>query len=512
MQSAIVGGSVAAGKTGAKTVHRSDIRCKGFLLLLQQCYHTASLPPDWAFCAVTKRETASPQAFKAEHLAWGFGSLGTITMISAVSSLYLYFLVSVVKLSPALAGTLIFASKIIDMLSDPLMGWISDRTNTRWGRRRPYMFFASFACGASMILMFSIPSSPVLMSTPMFVELTLIFYALALTAFNVPYLAMPAEMCGDYNERSTLMSYRAFFLVGGSFVGAALAGQILKHYGGGADAYFRAGCFLGIVAFVSMMITVIGTRHSTYTEFRQTTVPTLNQLKLFLVNKPFLILGSVKAVQFLQLATGSAVSLFFFIGVLQKDEGMLLPFGLSVSAGSIASIKLWLPITRALGKRNTFLIATMLQSLIYLSWLLATPAEPLWVFMLRAVLMGACGCGVLVCSQSMIVDTIDYDRRLSGINREGVFSAVFSFIEKSTHAAGPLLVGILLGTFGFDQSLPRGAPQPQSASDAIMLGMAVLPAACSLIMATGIWFYDLTKEKLEAAGIHGLASPGGRGP
>ncbi|MFT7288204.1 MAG: GPH family glycoside/pentoside/hexuronide:cation symporter [Halieaceae bacterium] len=451
-------------------------------------------------------ETNKARAFRPEYLAWGMGSLGSITMISAVSSIYLYFLVSVVKLSPALAGGLIFASKIVDMISDPLMGWISDRSNTRWGRRRPYMFFASFACAASIILIFSIPSNPGMLSTPAYVELSLIFYALALTAFNVPYLAMPAEMCSDYHERSTLMSYRAFFLVGGSFMGAAVAGQILKYYGGGPDAYFRAGCFLALVVFMSMMSSVLGTGKSAYTQYKRSSIPTANQLRLFLVNKPFLILGSVKAVQFLQLATSSAVSLFFFVGVLQKDEGLLLPFGLAVSAGSVGSIKVWLPITRAIGKRKTFLIATALQSLIYLSWLLATPTEPIWLFMLRAALMGACGCGVLVCSQSMVVDTIDYDRRLSGINREGVFSAVFSFIEKSTHAAGPLLVGILLGVFGFDQSLPRGAPQPESARDAIMLGMAVLPAACSLIMAAGIWFYDLSEEKLQTATVHELAS------
>lgn len=69
---------------------------------------------------------------QAEHLAWGLGSLGTITMISAVSSLYLYFLISIVKLPPALAGTLIFLSKLVDMASDPAMGWLSDRTRSRW--------------------------------------------------------------------------------------------------------------------------------------------------------------------------------------------------------------------------------------------------------------------------------------------------------------------------------------------------------------------------------------------
>ena len=444
--------------------------------------------------------------FRLDHFSWGLGSLGTITMISAVSSLYLFFLVSVVKMSPAVAGSLIFASKIIDMISDPVMGWISDRSNTRWGRRRPYMFFASFACAGSMLLIFALPFPGSGLSTAMQVEAGLIVYALALTAFNVPYLAMPAEMCSGYHERSTLMSYRAFFLVAGGFVGAAVAGQIIKYFGGGADAYLRAGAFLGIVAGLSMLTAVLGTGRARYTEYERSMVPTRNQIKLFLVNRPLLILGGVKAVQFLQLATGSAVSLFFFIDVLHKDEGSLLPFGLAVSAGSMASIRLWLPITQRLGKRKAFIIATLMQSLAYLSWLLATPAEPIWLFMARAAFVGACGCGVLVCSQSMIVDTVDYDRRISGINREGIFSAVFSFIEKSTHAAGPLLVGIILSLFGFDQSIPRGTAQPESAITAIVLGMAVLPAACSVIMAAGIWFYDLSEEKLRNARIHGLAA------
>lgn len=449
--------------------------------------------------------TAGTAPSRGEQLAWGIGSLGSITMISAVSSLYLFFLVSVVGLEPALAGSLIFASKLVDMVSDPLMGWLSDRTRSPWGRRRPYMLGASLASGLAMVLIFSLPAPGLALSVPVQVSLGLVFYALALTAFNVPYLAMPAEMCSDYHERSTLMSYRAFFLVAGSFVGAAVAGQILKYFGGGPDAYFRAGCFLGLVAFLAMLASVLGTRRARFTEYRPSTVPRANQLKLFLVNRPFLILGGIKAVQFLQLATGSAVSLFFFVDVLQKDEGMLLPFGLAVSAGSVASIRLWLPVIRTLGKRNTFMVATLLQSAGHLSWLLATPQEPLWLFMLRAGLIGACSCGVLVCSQSMIVDTVDYDRRLSGINREGTFSAMFSFIEKSTHAAGPLLVGVILSAFGFDQSIPRGTPQPASATDAILVGMAILPAACSLLMAAGSRFYDLNEEKLASARLHGLA-------
>ena len=76
------------------------------------------------------------------HMSWGFGTLGTISMINSVTTLYLFFLVGIIGVEPALAGTLIFISKIFDVVTDPLMGWISDRTKTRWGRRRPYLFLS----------------------------------------------------------------------------------------------------------------------------------------------------------------------------------------------------------------------------------------------------------------------------------------------------------------------------------------------------------------------------------
>ena len=438
------------------------------------------------------------------NLAWGVGSLGTITMINSVASLYLFYLVGVVKISPALAGALIFASKIVDMVSDPAMGWISDRTNTRWGRRRPYMFIASLACPIAMIMLFSVPTESGAVSIPVYVELSLVFFALALTAFNVPYLAMPAEMTDNYHERSNIMSYRAVFLVGGGFVGTAVSGLIIKHFGGGEEAYRIVGYFLATVTLVSMLIAVLGTKSAKFTQFVPPTIPTINQFRLFLVNKPFLILGGIKAVQFLQLAAGSAVTLFFFINVLQKDEGLLFPFGVAVITGSVLSLRLWLPIIKKFGKRETCMAALFFHAAIHVSWLVATPDEPIVFFLARAFGLGIVSGAILVCGQSMITDTIEYDRRLSGINREGMYSSVFSFVEKSSNAAGPLVIGLLLSWFGFDASIPRGEPQSESAIMAIKFGQAWLPAACSVLMGVGLIFYNLNEERLKATGVHNL--------
>lgn len=438
------------------------------------------------------------------HLSWGLGSLGTITMISAISNLYLFFLVGVVQMSPAVAGFLIFISKIIDMVTDPLMGWISDKTNTRWGRRRPYMFFASFGCALSLIILFSTPSVAGAVDVETYVLGALIFYAIVLTAFNVPYLAMPAEMTDDYNERSSIMSLRAVFLVGGGFVGSAIAGLVIKAYGGGAEAYKMLGYGFATLVFVSMMTSVLGTKEARFTRFVKPTIPRANQVKLFFLNKPFLLLSGAKALQFLQLAAGGASTLFFFISVMNKDEGLLFTFGASVISGSVLSLRLWLPIIAKFGKRETLIVALVLQALIYLSWTLATPTEPMAIFIARAFFAGVMGGAVLICSQSMIMDTIEYDRRLSGINREGLYSSIFSFVEKSMYATGPLIVGVMLSWLGYDASIPRGQPQPEGAITAITIGQAWLPALCSILMIAVLLFYRLSEQDLKKVTRHAL--------
>lgn len=449
---------------------------------------------------------ASPRArgINFVNLSWGVGSLGTVTMISAISNLYLFFLIGVVQMSPAVAGFLIFISKIVDMVTDPLMGWISDKTNTRWGRRRPYMFVAAFGCALSLILLFSAPSLAGSIAMETYVLAGLILFAIVLTAFNVPYLAMPAEMTDDYHERSHIMSMRAVFLVGGGFVGSALAGLLIKRFGGGAPAYQILGYCFAAVVFTAMMIAVLGTRSARFTNFVKPTISFGSQTKLFFLNKPFLVLSGAKAMQFLQLSAGGATTLFFFIAVLNKDEGLLFPFGASVISGSLLSLRIWLPIIEKFGKRETLIFALLLQAALYLTWLLATPQEPLWIFIARAFALGTMGGAVLICSQSMIVDTIEYDRKLSGINREGLYSSVFSFVEKSMYATGPLIVGLLLEWFGYDRTIPRGQPQPDSALDAIIVGQAWLPAACSLLMIAFLLFYRLTETDLKDAKRHAL--------
>lgn len=418
-------------------------------------------------------------------------------MINSLTSLYLFFLVGIVGIAPALAGALIFASKIFDVVSDPVMGWISDNTNTRWGRRRPYLFGSSFLCAASMVMLFNLPEFESGFWQAAYIEFLLLFFAFALTTFNVPYLAMPAEMTDSYSERSSIMSYRALFLVFGTFIGTAIAGLIAGRLGGDIAAYGIVGWFLAGIAFFAMMTCVIGTRKARFVNnLKAVKVPLKDQIKFFLVNKPFMVLGGIKVVQFLQLAVGGTSTFFFFVQVLQKGEQALFPFGIAYMGASILSIRLWLPLINRFGKREIFMLGLILQAMAFLSWAFASPTEPDWILYLRAAALGGTISGIVICGQSMVLDVIEYDRRISGLNREGVASAAFSFLEKTMYAAGPLIIGGLLAYYGFDNSLPRDAAQPESALFAMTLGMAWIPGLCSLAMFVGLLFYDLNEQKI----------------
>jgi len=440
----------------------------------------------------------------ALKLAWGVGSVGTVSVLTITALLLLFFMTTVLGIEPALAGGLLFGAKLFDAFAAPIMGGISDNWKGRWGRRAPFLMAGSAVCALGVILVFNPPAA--LAGTPLsgWLLMSLVTIALGYTLFNVPYLAMPAEMTDDYHERSNIMSYRAAFLVGGSFVGSAVAGLLLGAFGSGRFAYEAVSVILGVFVFITMLTAVTGTKRARFTTFVKPTISAKNQLKLVMVNRPFLILGTIKAVQFLQLSAGTAATLFFFVTVLDKTPAALFPFGTAAMAGSLLSLRLWLPIVHRLGKKPALRVGLVYTIVVILSWLLASPQEPMPLFVLRGFLLGSASAGIVLCSQSMITDAIAYDRQISGLNREGLFSSAFSFLEKTMYASGPLIIGAALTIFGFIPDIPKGQPQPDSAIFAITLGQVYIPVACLILIYVLLSFYKLDENMLRDAKRHAL--------
>jgi GPH family glycoside/pentoside/hexuronide:cation symporter len=193
---------------------------------------------------------------------WGLGSFGTIGYLSVVTALVLVYLTVVLKMEPATAGRIVFVARLIDAFSDPLVGWLTDRTRSRWGRRRPWLLVGACVCGLALPLVYSQHLLPGFSGSVIGALVALIIYSWGFSLFNVPYLAMPVEMTEKRRERIDLMSYRSLFMTLGGVAGSAGAPLLLKAFGGDAHGYAILGWVGGALAFLILFACFLGTANA----------------------------------------------------------------------------------------------------------------------------------------------------------------------------------------------------------------------------------------------------------
>lgn len=442
--------------------------------------------------------TSPPPVPFAQRLTWGAGSLATISYLNVFTALALYYLTLVLKMDPALAGLLITLARLIDAFSDPLMGWVTDHTRTRMGRRRPYLLLGAVICGASLPAVFSIHSLfdglPPAWGGVMIV---LVFYSLGFTIFNVPYLTIPVEMTRNRIQRLSLMSYRSAFMMVGAMLGTAGAPALVEVLGGDtdADAYQTMGLMFGALVIVFMLIPFFGTRGAYAAPLEeQPSLSLWQQVRTVAANRPFVLLIGAKCTQFVALAVLGGTTVFMFTVVLKQPFTLLPWLALATTFTILAGIPFWKWCGQFMTKRRGVLIGAAGETLASLTWLLVGPdwtREGLIVFLLvRGVLAGFFGSAILLYSQAMWLDTIDYDQERTGLRREGLYTSVYVFVERLGYSAGPLLVGLFLGASGFDANL---APenQPASAVTAVLICMVAIPTIAQLGMLFFVWRYRL---------------------
>lgn len=434
------------------------------------------------------------------HLSWGIGTLGASLLLNGFSFVVLFYLTTELHIEAVVAGALLFWAKIWDVFANPLMGWISDRTDTRWGRRRPFLLAGAVVASLSFAALYGTPQTLSPAATLAYAACALVLVGTGYTIFNVPYMAMPAEMISSYHERSLMISYRVFFIGIGTFIGGGAARKIVEVAGGGPEGYATFGLTIGLGIFICMALCFLGTRQAPFTRRETATAGSMSigeQWRQGLANRPFTLLLGIKFTQLLGLASATATVLFVLRFVMQKpDPGnwMLMYVGAS-SVMQIVTIPLWLAAARRFEKRATYMLATAVFSAATLTWLLVTPAEPAVFFLLRAGVMGFAAAGLLLMGQSMLPDTIEYDYRRTGLRREGVFSGLYSFVEKAAFAFAPAILGFTLAHFGFASKAPTQSPE---AIRGILIAAGVLPAVYFALSLPLLMRYELTEARLKA--------------
>lgn len=433
-----------------------------------------------------------------QRLTWGFGSLGTITYLNFFTALAMYYLTLVVKLDPALAGILITSARLVDAFSDPLMGWITDHTRSRWGRRRPYLLLGAVICAASLPAIFSLHGMSAALPPPtVLVMAVLISYSLGFTIFNVPYLTIPVEMTTDRMQRLSLMSYRSVLMMVGAALGASIAPAMLEFLGGDthAPAYQILGFIFGAVVLVAMLIAFFGTNRAYSPPItRQPKLGFRKQAGTLLQNRPFLLLIGAKCTQFVALAVAGGTVVFLFRVVLKQPLTLLPYLAIATSLTLVAAIPFWKKCGQSITKRRGVLIGAGGEIFANLSWLLIGPdwSEGMMIVFLvaRGIFSGFFAAAILLYSQAMWLDTIDYDQNRTGLRREGLYTSVYVFVERLGYSTGPLLLGLILKASGFDSEVPP-ENQPASAQTAILFCMVAIPALAQVCMMFFVWLYRL---------------------
>ncbi|MEL7197778.1 MAG: MFS transporter [Pseudomonadota bacterium] len=443
------------------------------------------------------------------QIIWASGSFATGALFNAMALFALFYMTTFLGVAPAIAGTIILVARIYDGIIDPLIGAVSDRTQHRWGPRRIYLLIGAIALGGTFALYFNLAGLGLASDgavSPIIIALVLMLYSTAYSVFSIPYLAMPPEIEPDYDGRTRLMSFRVFFLLAGVTAGSAGAPALVQISGGEQAGYETMGLILGLAAMVMCLIVFFGAARLPKPEVRVSdesidtaallASPFVDAARV-LVNMPFRLLTLVKLCQLAVLATVLASTPYFFGFVLKLGQAEIGQYFLVFSLSGILSIPAYRWIIAKVGKREAYLGLIVLYGLGLASWVLWSPSEAEWLRYARAVFIGSCSTGTLLCALAMLPDTMEYDRLQSGEAREGVISGVFTFTENVAGALGPFIVGLILQANGLIQTRDTSVEQPAQVLEAVIWCASVVPALFCFAAIPFLMRYRLDGATLE---------------
>jgi GPH family glycoside/pentoside/hexuronide:cation symporter len=425
-------------------------------------------------------------------LGYGIGDIGCNIFIVSTGMFLLFFLTDVMGVEPALAGLALLLPKLWDVISDPIMGGISDVTRSRMGRRRPYLLYASIPFGLVFFALFIAPTYESEIARVIHVGLLFALGCTVFTIYNVPYSSMVAEMTDDYNERMSVTSFRMI----GSSVGVLLAGGLamaLVEMGGAGESGFRfMGMIFGILITIFCLLSVWGTKNARFLAPADHNPAFWEQVKIAFANKPFKVLMLMYLIQSIAIGVLMSGQIYYVKYVMKMPESYVGLVSAVLFITAIIFIPFWVKIGRKLGKIKAYTIGLCLLTVVLLSLFFSKPSQPV-IFFIQMFFLGIGFSSFQLFPFAMLPDTIEFDEMKSGMRREGIFSGVWACGQKSAYAIGPGIVGITLSLSGYVSS----GEQPESIATGIRIVFCVFTAAMLFLSLIPFQKYELTEERFE---------------
>jgi GPH family glycoside/pentoside/hexuronide:cation symporter len=362
-------------------------------------------------------------------IAYGSGDLGTAITAALRAFFLLFFLTDVARLSPAAAGTILLINRLWDAINDPVVGWLSDRTTSRWGRRRPWIIIGAIPFG---LLFFMIWLVPPFGQTGLFIYYVVISLLLdtAYTVINVPYTALTPELTHDYDERTSLNSYRAAFSIGGALVAAVLHPIIVSHFDDIRMGYMVSGFIWATISTIPCFIVFFATkeRPDGIESAKHDSIPLLQQIKIAFANKPYRYVIALYLFSWLALQLISTVLIFYltyYIGTSGKLPLVLL----AIQGTAFVFLFVWTAVSRRLDKRYVYMIGATIWLAALIALYFITPERAQLILPL-VVVAGTGAAVAYLIPWSMMPDVIEFDELNTGLRREGIITDSWSFCRR----------------------------------------------------------------------------------
>jgi GPH family glycoside/pentoside/hexuronide:cation symporter len=419
-----------------------------------------------------ERRLSAPTLF-----GFSLGMIGDRIFRDAPALLLLLFMTNYLAVPPAMAGAAVFIPKLLIVFVDPLVGTFSDGLRTRWGRRRPPMFAGALLASLGIVLFFHVPHFGSALAQAAYMSAIIFIGFCGYSLFSVPCLVMASEIATGPEERRRVMSWRVGFMaIGLTF--SAYAGALVQKLGGGQNGYHVMSLFYGALCGVTMLATVLSSGGLAGTELPGAAPSLLAQFRLVAGNKKYLSLLLAGFLQKLGEGVGYGSFAYFCIYVVHQNLADIGDVVLASMAGQILTQPLWLKASNRYAPATLYTFGVLGWCVNLLLWLAMRGQSPLWLIPL-GLEAGAAAGGFLMVTLGMLSQVLAADTAATGEDREGVYSGIWLASEKLAFAGGALIVGVVLGLFGFAQSAGGlGTPQTSLA----VVGIAVTYCGVNMLI------------------------------
>ncbi|MEH2073118.1 MAG: MFS transporter [Nostoc sp.] len=456
-----------------------------------------------------QRDILSEKLDLKTKLAYGAGDLGPAITANISVFYLLIFFTSVAGIPAGLAGTILMIGKIWDGVNDPLVGFLTDKTKSRrWGRRLPWMFYGAIPFGIFFFLQWIVPRFSANQSDNIW---PLFWYYVAIgiisqsfyTVVNLPYTAMTPELTQDYDERTSLNSYRFTFSIGGSILSLILTGIVFSQIADRQQRYLVLAAICTVISILGLYWCVFGVRDRILAfEAKRilaeepASLPFGEQLKIVFSNRPFLFVIGIYLFSWLGVQITASIIPYFVVNYMGLKEESDVPMILiAVQGTALLMLFVWGALSKKIGKKIVYFLGMSLWIIAAIGLFFLQPGQIVLMYVM-AVMAGVGVSTAYLIPWSMIPDVIELDELQTGQRREGIFYGFMVLLQKFGLAFGLFLVGNALQVAGFKESIAGSLvpTQPESALFAIRIAVGPIPTVCLLCGLVLTYFYPITRE------------------